>query len=146
MALENTDKKVEDLTFKEASVELERVVRQLEGGDLELEDALERYARGVELLRSLRERLNNAEQKVQVLLDSTSEVAVISVFTRSKRDGTTVYGEYTTCFGLGRHGLRSTKYSEAVQRVTEECTVSKSVRRCNSGSTNSTRHSGFDVG
>ena len=76
MALENTDKKVEDLTFKEASVELERVVRQLEGGDLELEDALERYARGVELLRSLRERLNNAEQKVQVLLDSTSEVAV----------------------------------------------------------------------
>lgn len=76
MALENTDKKVEDLTFKEASVELERVVRQLEGGDLELEDALERYARGVELVRSLRERLNNAEQKVQVLLDSTSEVAV----------------------------------------------------------------------
>ena len=76
MALENTDKKVEDLTFKEASVELERVVRQLEGGDLALEDALERYARGVELLRSLRERLNNAEQKVQVLLDSTSEVAV----------------------------------------------------------------------
>ena len=76
MALENTDKKVEDLSFKEASVELERVVRQLEGGDLELEDALERYARGVELLRSLRERLNNAEQKVQVLLDSTSEVAV----------------------------------------------------------------------
>ena len=76
MALENTDKKVEDLTFKEASVELERVVRQLEGGDLELEDALERYARGVELLRILRERLNNAEQKVQVLLDSTSEVAV----------------------------------------------------------------------
>ena len=76
MALETTDKKVEDLTFKEASVELERVVRQLEGGDLELEDALERYARGVELLRSLRERLNNAEQKVQVLLDSTSEVAV----------------------------------------------------------------------
>lgn len=76
MTLENTDKKVEDLTFKEASVELERVVRQLEGGDLELEDALERYARGVELLCSLRERLNNAEQKVQVLLDSTSEVAV----------------------------------------------------------------------
>lgn len=76
MALETTNKKVEDLTFKEASVELERVVRQLEGGDLELEDALERYARGVELLRSLRDRLASAEQKVQVLLDSTSEVAV----------------------------------------------------------------------
>ena len=76
MSLETDEKKVEELTFKEASVELERVVRQLEGGDLELEDALERYARGVELLRSLRDRLNHAEQKVQVLLDSTSEVAV----------------------------------------------------------------------
>ena len=74
MALEENEKQVSELTFKEASVELERVVRQLESGDLELEDALERYTRGVELLRSLRDRLAHAEQKVQVLLDSTSEV------------------------------------------------------------------------
>ncbi len=74
MALEKDEKQVGELTFKEASVELERVVRQLESGDLELEDALERYTRGVELLRSLRDRLAHAEQRVQVLLDSTSEV------------------------------------------------------------------------
>lgn len=74
MALEENEKQVSELTFKEASVELERVVRQLESGDLELEDALARYTRGVELLRSLRDRLAHAEQKVQVLLDSTSEV------------------------------------------------------------------------
>ncbi len=74
MALEEKEKQVSELTFKEASVELERVVRQLESGDLELEDALARYTRGVELLRSLRDRLAHAEQKVQVLLDSTSEV------------------------------------------------------------------------
>lgn len=74
MALEENEKQVSELTFKEASVELERVVRQLESGDLELEDTLARYTRGVELLRSLRDRLAHAEQKVQVLLDSTSEV------------------------------------------------------------------------
>ena len=74
MALEENEKQVSELTFKEASVELERVVRQLESGDLELEDALARYTRGVELLRSLRDRLAHAEQKVQVLLDSTCEV------------------------------------------------------------------------
>ena len=74
MALEENEKQVSELTFKEASVELERVVRQLESGDLELEDALARYTRGVELLRSLRDRLAHAEQKVQVQLDSTSEV------------------------------------------------------------------------
>ena len=62
---------VETMTFKEASVELEQIVRSLEQGGLELEDALGRYARGVELLRSLRERLATAEQKVQVLMDAT---------------------------------------------------------------------------
>ena len=62
---------VEPMTFRETSIELEQIVRSLEQGDLELEDALGRYARGVELLRSLRERLATAEQKVQVLMDAT---------------------------------------------------------------------------
>ncbi|WP_207302706.1 exodeoxyribonuclease VII small subunit [Olsenella sp. Marseille-P4559] len=69
---------VEDLSFKEASVELEQIVRSLEAGDLELEESLERYSRGVELLKSLRERLANAEQKVRVLLDATDEDAPVT--------------------------------------------------------------------
>ena len=64
-----------ELTFKEASVELEQIVRSLEAGDLELEDALERYQRGVELLRDLRARLASAEQRVRVLLDATQAEA-----------------------------------------------------------------------
>ena len=68
-------RKIEDMTFKEASIELEQIVRSLESGDLELEDSLERYSRGVELLRSLGGRLANAERKVRVLLDATDENA-----------------------------------------------------------------------
>ena len=68
-------RKIEDMTFKEASIELEQIVRALESGELELEDSLERYSRGVELLKSLRERLAGAEQKVRVLLDATDENA-----------------------------------------------------------------------
>ena len=68
-------KKIEDMTFKEASVELEQIVRSLESGDLELEESLERYGRGVELLKRLRERLSSAEQRVRVLLDATDENA-----------------------------------------------------------------------
>ena len=68
-------KKIEDMTFKEASVELEQIVRSLESGDLELEESLECYGRGVELLKSLRERLSSAEQRVRVLLDATDENA-----------------------------------------------------------------------
>ena len=71
-------RKVEDLSFKEASVVLEQIVRSLEAGDLELEESLERYTRGVELLKSLRERLANAEQKVRVLLDATDEDAPVT--------------------------------------------------------------------
>lgn len=61
-------KKVDELTYKEASQELERIIRSLESGDMELEDSLESYTRGVELLKSLRSRLSEAEQKVSILL------------------------------------------------------------------------------
>ena len=70
-----TYRPVDQMTFKEASGELEQIVRELESGDLELEDSLDRYGRGVELLKSLRERLAGAEQKVRVLLDATDEAA-----------------------------------------------------------------------
>ena len=71
---ETFDRKIEDMSFKEASVELEHIVRELESGDLELEDSLAYYGRGVELLASLRARLAEAEQKVQVLT-GTDDVA-----------------------------------------------------------------------
>lgn len=61
-------KKVEELTYKEASQELERIIRSLESGDMELEESLESYTRGIELLKSLRSRLSEAEQKVSILL------------------------------------------------------------------------------
>ena len=86
MADKNSETPVEELSFKEASIELEQVVRSLESGDLELEDALARYARGVELLKSLRERLTSAEQKVKVLLDTTSEVVAPDTTTATNED------------------------------------------------------------
>ncbi len=61
-------KQVSELSYKEASTELERIIRSLESGEMELEESLASYTRGVELLRSLRERLADAEQKVSVLL------------------------------------------------------------------------------
>jgi exodeoxyribonuclease VII small subunit len=62
------EKNVEELSYREASTELEHIIRSLESGDMELEDSLKSYTRGVELLRSLRKRLSAAEQKVSVLM------------------------------------------------------------------------------
>ena len=74
---EQEQRPIDEMSFRDASIELEQIVRALELGDLELEDALGRYARGVELLKSLRERLATAEQKVQLLADATeTNVAV----------------------------------------------------------------------
>ncbi|MDJ1121259.1 exodeoxyribonuclease VII small subunit [Olsenella sp. YH-ols2217] len=68
-----TERPVAEMSFREASVELEQIVRSLEGGDLELEQALAQYQRGVELLTALRSRLADAEQQVRVLMDASAE-------------------------------------------------------------------------
>ena len=61
-------KDVATMTYREATAELEQVVRALESNQLELEEALELYKRGVELLASLRARLADAEQQVSALM------------------------------------------------------------------------------
>jgi len=59
---------LESLSFKDASEELEGIVRLLESNQLELEDALKSYERGVYLLRELQTRLASAQQQVTVLM------------------------------------------------------------------------------
>ncbi|PVZ71501.1 exodeoxyribonuclease VII small subunit [Pelagibaculum spongiae] len=53
--------------YEESVQELETLVQQLEQGDLELEDALKQFERGVELTRLCQQALDEAEQKVSVL-------------------------------------------------------------------------------
>lgn len=69
----------ENITFNEGISELEGIIRELEGGQLELEDSLIKYERGVGLLRALQTKISEAEQKVTVLLgelepDSSDDV------------------------------------------------------------------------
>ena len=58
----------EELAFGEAMTELEEIVRALEGGQLELEESMARYERGVALLRVLRTKLSDAQQKITTLI------------------------------------------------------------------------------
>ena len=59
---------IEEMTFREAMSELEGIVGVLEGNTLELEDSLKSYERGVALLAALKKCLNEAQQKVDVLM------------------------------------------------------------------------------
>jgi len=57
-----------EMRFSDALAELESIVSALEGGQLDLEDSLARYERGVALLRACQTRLAEAEQRVTMLM------------------------------------------------------------------------------
>ena len=50
--------------------ELEQVVEQLESGDLSLDKSLKQFEKGIKLSRDCQAALTDAEQKVQVLMNS----------------------------------------------------------------------------
>lgn len=68
-----TSKKPRTLDFEQALGELETVVERLEHGELPLEEALKQFERGVELARSCQASLEQAEQKVAILLKKSSD-------------------------------------------------------------------------
>ncbi len=71
---------VEGLTFRQAMTELSQIVQALESNTLELEESLVKYERGIALLRYLKASLNNAQQKIDVLmgeLDTPVDDAVV---------------------------------------------------------------------
>ncbi len=55
-------------TFEVSLADLEKIVRRLEEGDLPLDESLELFEKGVRLSRECRERLNQAERRIEILL------------------------------------------------------------------------------
>jgi len=53
--------------------ELEKLVEQMERGDLSLEDALKAFERGIKLTRTCQQALQDAEQKVKILLENNGQ-------------------------------------------------------------------------
>ncbi len=56
-------------SFEEQLAELEKVVEQLERGDLRLEDSVGLFERGMRLSEACKEQLAGAESRIQVLLN-----------------------------------------------------------------------------
>ena len=59
--------------FEASLEELEALVERLERGDLQLEDALRSFERGVALTRHCQSALSAAQQKVEILLKEGGE-------------------------------------------------------------------------
>lgn len=67
-------------TFETSLEELERIVRELEQGELTLEKSLELFEQGVKLSRECQERLNQAERRIEILMRDNQGRAVVRPF------------------------------------------------------------------
>lgn len=67
-------------TFEASLMDLEKIVRELEQGDLSLEESLKLFEDGVRLSRECQERLNQAERRIEILLkDSDGNPALQAI-------------------------------------------------------------------
>jgi exodeoxyribonuclease VII small subunit len=66
--------------FESSLEELERIVRQLEQGELTLEKSLELFEQGVTLSRDCQERLNQAERRIEILMRDNQGRAAVRPF------------------------------------------------------------------
>lgn len=55
-------------TFEEALERLESITRELEEGDISLEDSLKKFDEGVKLAEFCNKKLDDAQRKVDILL------------------------------------------------------------------------------
>jgi exodeoxyribonuclease VII small subunit len=66
--------------FEASLAALEKIVRELERGDLPLEESLKLFEQGVKLSRECQQRLNQAERRVEVLLRDPEGRPVLGAF------------------------------------------------------------------
>jgi exodeoxyribonuclease VII small subunit len=56
------------INLEKSLADLEKLVEELESGDLPLETAMKKFEEGIKLTRGCQAALKDAEQKVQILL------------------------------------------------------------------------------
>ena len=61
------------INFEKTFMELEKLVNQMEQGDLSLEESLKYFERGMLLTKKCQQALSEAEQKVKILLEKNNK-------------------------------------------------------------------------
>ena len=78
-----TSKKSFDL--EKTLSDLEQIVEELEGGQLSLEDAMRRFEEGVKLTRICQKTLQEAEQKVEILMKNSDDTVAFDTDEESEK-------------------------------------------------------------
>ncbi|OGT56243.1 MAG: exodeoxyribonuclease VII small subunit [Gammaproteobacteria bacterium RIFCSPHIGHO2_12_FULL_43_28] len=81
-------KKISKLPSLEASfTEVSTLIDKMEHGELTLEQSLQHFERGIVLIKHCQKLLNEAEQKVQVLIEANNQ-AELAPYGDDKTEGT----------------------------------------------------------
>ncbi len=75
------------LKFEDALKRLEEIVRDLEKGDLMLDDALRMYEEGIRLSRESLDILDNAEKKIEILMQEKNGTKRVCPFDMEPEPG-----------------------------------------------------------
>ncbi|QTA92835.1 exodeoxyribonuclease VII small subunit [Desulfonema magnum] len=71
-------------TFEKAMKQLEKIVQELESGDLPLEKAMKKFEEGMQLSKFCSEKLDETEKKVTILLEDLEGNVSEQPFTSEK--------------------------------------------------------------
>ncbi|MBP3481432.1 MAG: exodeoxyribonuclease VII small subunit [Clostridia bacterium] len=69
-----------NITFEESLARLEKIVRQLEDGDVTLDDSVKLFEEGIKLSGICSEYLKNAQQKVEILMENGTDTPDVKDF------------------------------------------------------------------
>ena len=67
--------KADKIDFEASMGKLEQLIEQMEEGELSLEESLQAFEQGVKLTRACQAALQEAEQKVQLLMEQNGEIS-----------------------------------------------------------------------
>lgn len=76
------EKEKKELKFEEALEKLEKIVEDLEGGELSLDESMKRYEEGIRLSQLCSKRLEEAKKRIELLLKSEDG----KLFSKSLKD------------------------------------------------------------
>lgn len=62
-----------EINFEETMQELEKIVQELEKGDLNLDDSINKFEEGMKLSKSASDYLEKSEKKITVLINAKDE-------------------------------------------------------------------------
>lgn len=63
-----------NVNFEQSLKDLENIVRELESGEVSLDESLKKFETGIALYKNCRSTLDKAEKKIKILSDSLKEM------------------------------------------------------------------------